>query len=284
VLVEVSCELDPTLNLRVDRGTGEAMPEPGDVARRIKPSGSVAVDVALELARTAAAGCVVGFALGGGHEAALHDALARGAERALSLSAEPGGGPPGERRVAEWLRAEQADLVLMGHSAGAVAARVGWAHLAGLDQLRLRERRLYATRNLGRGDREEVESALPAVVRIEINRRPVYIARARLRAAARDHAIGEAILPGPDATLPAAVVAGPLSAARARTRLGAAAVPPPASTRASGRLQSLMAAGGNKAPVSASPKPGAEAPATPEAQAESFVRYLAHHNLLVDGS
>jgi electron transfer flavoprotein alpha/beta subunit len=268
VFVQVWCEIDPTLNVRIDRQSGRPAADPGDRLWRVSPLGKVAVATASGLG-----GSVTAFALGDGHADALRSALAAGAGRAVELLA------PGEDAeavavagLAEWLRDQRPDLVIADRLSGPLAARLGWAHLAGLDELRVEDGRLRAVRFLGRGDREVVTARLPAAVRLQAEAvRVPYVARARIHAAA-GRPIERETLSGP---APTAAAAGPLQVARARTRLGKQ--PAPAASSAGARLQALMGAGTSRP---AAPRRAGPATPTPEELAEEFVRYLLHHGLL----
>ena len=270
VFVEVWCEIDPTLNVRVDRQTARPVVEPGDQLWRVSPLGRAAVAVALGLDDPA----VTAFAVGAGHEEALRHALAAGAARAVELRCA-GDAPevPPVASLAAWLRRQQADLVIAGRLAGLVAARLGWAHLAGLGDLQVCGSFLHAVRWLERGNREQVAARLPAAVRLhDEGVRPPYVARARLQAAA-GRAVERETLPVDEA--PArGVETGPLQPARARTRAG---TPAPTAASAGDRLHALLGLG--RAPAAA-PRRADRAAATPEEMAEEFVRYLLHHNLL----
>ena len=260
VLVQVWCEIDPTLNLRIDRGTGRPVAEAGDVLTRVGPLGRSGVDAALGLSGFE----VVAFAVGAGHEAALRHALAAGAIRAVQLEGEG---------LAGWVRDQSPALVIGDRTAGLMAGCLGWAHLAGLDELRFEAGRLHAIRHLERGDREQVSATLPAVVRMsEEAVRMRYVSQGRL-GAAMDREIERTWFEG---GADAQTEAGPLQLARPRTRLGAAA--PEAPAGGMDRLKALMGVG--QAPAVAAEKPSASAPETPDEMAEAFVRYLRHHGLM----
>ncbi len=269
VWAEVWCEVDPTLNVRVDRATGRPAAEAGDRLTRVSPLGRAAVAAALKLENAE----VTAFALGGGHADALRHALAAGASRGVEVLIE-GDDPDAVplESLAEWLRQERPDLVLAARWAGVVAGRLGWAHLAGLDQLRVDGGALRAVRFLERGHRERVTARLPALVRLQDESvRVPYVARARIEAV-KDRPLTRVTLPAAAAQ---AIETGPLQPARPRARLGAA--PRPAASSGSSRLQALL--GGAAAAAVAAPA-GEKAPATPEQMAEDFVRYLIHHQLL----
>ncbi|MCI0456728.1 MAG: hypothetical protein L0Z62_07095 [Gemmataceae bacterium] len=272
ILVQVWCEIDPTLNVRLDRQTGQPLVDLGDRLWRVSPLGRAGVAAAVPLG----AATVTAFALGSGHTEALRHALAAGATDAVELLAEGADNAAiSVAMLAEWLRQQHADLVLADRLAGLVAARLSWAHLAGLDDLRVQDGVLRAVRYLGRGDREVVTGRLPAAVRLRHESlRVPYVSQSRLRAAA-GRTIQQQLLPGQE---PSSIQPGPLQMARARTRLGQA--PVAASTSASGRLQALM--GGGKIPAVAAPRED-RSPATPDRLAEEFVRYLLHHDLLPKG-
>src|SRR5262245_10320611 len=109
VFVQVWCEIDPTLNVRVDRQTALPAVDPGDRLERVSPLGRAGVAAATRL-RDAV---VTAFALGTGHGDALHHALAAGADHAIELLS------PGESNatlpvtaLVEWLREQQPDLVI----------------------------------------------------------------------------------------------------------------------------------------------------------------------------
>src|SRR5262245_9885275 len=178
VFVQVWCEIDPTLPVHIDRQTGQPAADPGDRLWRISPLGKAAVAAALGLG-----GVVTAFALGDGHEDALRCGLAAGASRAVALAVlEEAVSVAG---LADWLRGQQPDLVLADRLAGLVAARLGWAHLAGLDELSVKGRILTAVRFLERGGREVVKARLPALIRLQADALPVpYVARARVHAVA----------------------------------------------------------------------------------------------------
>lgn len=267
VFVQVWCEIDPTLNVRVDRQTSLPLVDPGDQLQRVSPLGRAGVAAALSLADAS----VTAFALGTGHTEALRYALAAGAAGAVELQVT-GDNPDAISiaALAAWLQQQQADLVIADRLAGLVAARLGWAHLAGLDDLRVEQGMLRSLRFLGRGDREVVTAKLPACVRWQSESLNVpYLARARLQTVTARQ-IEQQILPGPEGTR---VETGPWQAARPRTRMGKA---PVAAASASGRLEALM---GKVAPAAVT-KRAEKSAATPEQLAEEFVRYLRHHNLL----
>jgi electron transfer flavoprotein alpha/beta subunit len=268
IFVQVWCEIDPTLNVRIDRETAQPVSDPADRVLRVSPLGRAGVAAARRLP----ADSVTAFALGAGHTDALQHALAAGATSAMELLGD------GENRdqitpaaLADWLRSQQADLTIADRVAGLAAARLGWAHLAGLDDLQIEGDRLRALRFLGRGDRELVSARLPAVIRLQTESvQPPYVSRARIEAAAQ-RPIEQVVLAG---SQPSATQMGPLQAARPRTRLGQGPVTP--NGAASGRLQALLGGTASASP----PRRGEEPPETPEQLADKFVRYLAHHDLL----
>jgi electron transfer flavoprotein alpha/beta subunit len=263
ILVQTWCEIDPTLNVRIDRETGQAVANGGDVLIRVSPLGRFGVEAALGLAGFE----VVAFAVGGDHEAALRHALGAGASRAVQLATER----DGIGGLAGWLGDQAPALVIADRTAGLLAGRLGWAHLAGLDELRVSEGRLHAIRHLGRGDRERVSAALPAVVRLSgESLRTRYVSRDRLRLAA-GREIERATLPSDGAPFQDAAP-GPLQLARPRTRLGKAA--PQAAESGLDRLKALMGMGQGPA------RPSEPASETPGEMAEAFVRYLIHHDLI----
>src|ERR1043166_6750445 len=108
IFVQVWCELDPTLNVRVDRQTGSPLAEGGDVLMRISPLGRAGVTAALSIAEAD----VVAFALGDQHEDALRHALADGASQAVQLNAAASASEWAGDPLAEWLRDQKSDLVI----------------------------------------------------------------------------------------------------------------------------------------------------------------------------
>jgi electron transfer flavoprotein alpha/beta subunit len=268
IFVQVCCEIDPTLNVRIDRETAQPVSDSADRLLRASPLGRAGVAAARRLR----ADSVTAFALGTGHTDALRQALAAGATSAVELLGD------GENRdhitpaaLADWLRSQQADLTIMDRAAGLIAARLGWAHLAGLDELRIEDGPLRAVRFLGRGDREVVTAGLPAVVRLQTESvQPPYVCRARIKAVA-ERPIEQVVL---SALQACALEMGPLQAARPRTRLGQGPATP--SGAASGRLQALLGGTASAAP----PRRAEDVAETPEQLADKFIRYLAHHDLL----
>lgn len=270
VIVQVWCEMDPTLNLRVDRQTGTPLVEGGDVLMRVSPIGRMGIEAALKTPGAE----VIAVALGAGHEPALRHALAAGASRAIEIRVNGSEECP-PYLIWSWLQEQKPELVIMNRSAGWIASRLGWAHLAGLDLPRIENGRLNAIRRLGRGDSESVRAVLPAVVCLDADTTRVrYISAARI-SAVPDRAIERVELEA-TVTETKSVDIGPWQAARPRTRLGGAATPSAAPARAVDRLNALLGMGGPfatpKATVAATAK-------TPAEMAEEFVRYLRHHQL-----
>ncbi len=300
IFVQVWCEVDPTLNVRVDRQTGMPVVENGDVLMRVSPLGRFGVTTALDLVRSSRGneahssgksesphvGCygrgnggeVVAFSLGSVHEAALRHALAAGASRAVQINL-PSAGLESDwvASLAEWVREQKPDLVIADRIAGRLAARMGWAHLAGLDQLQMRDGQLRAIRHLARGDCESVTATLPAAVRLQAETlRSRYVAHARIAHVA-SRAIEQISLNVPAGSRKEAEL-GPLQLSRPRTKLGATPVAAP--TSGLDRLSALMGVGKVATPSASNTlEPGAK---TPDQMAEEFVRYLAHHDLLND--
>jgi electron transfer flavoprotein alpha/beta subunit len=266
IFVQVWCEVDPTLNLRVDRQTGVPVADNGDQLIRVSPLGRAGITAALAISDAE----VTAFALGEGHDDALRHALAAGASHAVQV---------GAASVSEWLRERQPGLVIADRIAGGIAARLGWSHLAGLDQLRVENGQLRAIRQLGRGDCEVVTAKLPALVRLQTETpRSRYVSAARITLAA-NKPIERWEFAGSTASGTRAEL-GPLQVARPRTKLGAI---PPSTAPASGldRLSALMGMGRTATvAVSKSPEPTQK---TPDEMAEEFIRYLAHHGLLNGG-
>lgn len=265
IFVQVWCEIDPTANVRIDRQSGQAVVDEGDQLQRVSPLGRAGIAAAWSLGQE-----VTAFALGAGHTNALGHALAAGADRAVELL----GDGNSFAALADWLKDQKADLVIADHLAGLVAGRLGWAHLAGLDNLEIRDNMVRAVRFLERGEREIVKARLPAAVRLRNESlRVPYLARARIQAAS-SLPIERVILPIQD-DINHKEPTGPLQMARPRTRIGQTQFPP--TTSASQRLGALMGLGNPRAVVT--PK-SEKAASTPDELAEEFVRYLAHHNLL----
>ena len=280
VYVQVWCEIDPTLNVRVDRRTGECTPEEGDILTRVSPLGRAGVAAALDLAGAD----VTAFAIGEAHRDALRHALAAGATSAVLLSL-PGEAEPNERGqmsgdqsfalpLANWLREQTANLIVMDRLAGLVAGHLGWSHFAGVDQLEITGGRLHAIRHLGRGEREIVSAEIPAAVRLNEHGPPApYINRHRLTVAGEGE-IREATLPSYEHQ--PQVEIGALQAVRLRTR--GVQRTPKAPARGMDRLQALMS--GTSGASSSPQKADESREATPDEMADEFVRYLAHHQLL----
>src|SRR5262249_47213080 len=143
VLVQVWCEVDPTLNVRVDRPSGQPLVDAGDRLWRVSPLGRSAVAAALNLEEAV----VTAFALGSGPVGALPPALAAGAERAVEFLASAADlNTIPVAALAEWLHQQAADVVIADRLAGRLAGRLGWSHLAGLDELRIHAGKLWAVR------------------------------------------------------------------------------------------------------------------------------------------
>jgi electron transfer flavoprotein alpha/beta subunit len=269
VLVEVGCELDPTLNVRVQGG--QVFCEAGDKLSRVKPLGRRGIDLATGIA----AAEIISFALGPANEEALLHSLAAGARRAVQLMGEGLEERQGRTALAAWLLAQKPQLVIGERAVAVAAATLGWAFLSGVERLDWRGEKLQVVRSLGRGDRERLETTLPAVVCLGEGR-PRYLARARLLEADRENRIEtETLINSPEAKT---LEKGDLQPARLRTRVAEKTVP--VSGGAQKRLQALMK--GESARESNKPRsPAAEVePPTLEAQAETFLRYLAHHGFL----
>jgi electron transfer flavoprotein alpha/beta subunit len=268
IAVQVWREWDPTLNLRIDRTTGQPAVEPGDRLWRVASAGRAAVAAALKLAPAE----LTAFALGTGHTDALRHALAAGASSAVELLPDCSGsdGRAPLEALADWFDRDRPDLVIADRWAGLVAGRLGWSHLAGVCQLRVHADLLHAVRFLERGRRELVSARLPALVRLYAEALVVpYIARSRIQACS-EQLIAQARL---SAGSVRAREPGPLQLARPRTRLSAT----PWSHAASGssRLQALLGS------ASARPTPmGDTTDTAPEQQADELVRYLMHYQFL----
>ncbi|MBM4071961.1 MAG: hypothetical protein FJ271_24000 [Planctomycetes bacterium] len=257
ILVQVWCEIDPTLNVRIDRQTTLPAVDAWDQLLRVSPLGRAGVAAGKRL------GEVTAFALGAGHDAALRHALAGGATRAVELDRGDA------RALAGWVQAQAADLVIADRLAGNVAAQLGWSHLAGLDDLHMVGGVLKAVRCLERGDREIVSARLPAAIRLQADDvRPPYVARARLQAVAGCDIEQVSISGAVESTTPA-----PLQLLRPRTKQGAQ---PRAATSAHSRLQALMSGAASVPSARTADEPSR----TVEEMAEEFVRYLLHHDLL----
>jgi electron transfer flavoprotein alpha/beta subunit len=266
VFVQVWCEIDPVLHVRVNRTTGAAECDAADSLWRVAPLGRSGVCAALGLQDA----IVTAFAIGNEHDMALRHALAAGAHRAVAVSATSG--DLDAATLADWLKEQGAELVIADRVAGLIAGRLGWAHLAALDELSAHGATLHAIHHLGRGEREIVSLRLPAAIRVHDGMPVPYIARARLAtalAAIERVAVTTAAAPS--------VEIGPLQPARPRTHVGQPAAPAKAS--ATDRMQALLGLG-RPAAVVAPPQKSDQAPATPEALAEQLIRYLAHNGLL----
>jgi electron transfer flavoprotein alpha/beta subunit len=265
IFVQVWCEVDPTLNLRVDRQTGLPIADNGDQLIRVSPLGRSGITAALEIPGAE----LVAFALGDGHDAALRHALAAGASQAVQLDAAGS--------VSEWLRVQKPDLVIADRIAGGIAAQLRWSHLAGLDQLRVENGQLHAIRQLGRGDCEVVTARLPAIVRLQTETpRLRYVSAARIALAASKPI--ERLEPFASTATDAQPELGPLQLARPRTKLGMTPTAAPASGM--DRISALMGIG--RGATTSSVKTPEPTQKNPEQLADEFVRYLAHHHLLDD--
>lgn len=237
ILVQVWCEIDPTLNVRIDRQSGAPFAEPGDQLLRVSPLARAGLTAAVELGATE----IVAF----GQREALVYAFAAGATRAVEIEGD----------VMSWIAGERPDLVIIDRQ----PVRLPWAHLAGVEDLRIEGGRLHAMRRLGRGNRESCVARLPAIVRLQTDSpRYRYVSRAKMAAAAQK----------PIEHIGGGVQTGPLQLARPRTKLGTT----PTAGNAMSRLNALMGIGKAVKP--------APATRTPEEMADEFVRYLAYHNLL----
>ena len=267
ILVQVALEFDPDLNLRVDRRTGVVKPEEGDQLYRVWPLGRLGIQASLNLPDAE----VTAFSVGHDHDRALRHALAAGAHRAVALTCKDDVSPGA---LAAWIKTEAADLVISDRRAGSVAWRLGWAHLAGLSELSVDQRRLSAIRHLGRGNRQRVTAPLPALVRLHSGvRRPPYISRTRIQQIEDNAWEVHTLPPQADPHLEP----GPLQPARARTK--GAQRKTRSSSSANDRAKALM--GLATSAGSAENKPQATpSEQTPESMAQEFVRYLKHHDLL----
>lgn len=273
ILVQVKCEIDPTLNVRIDRLTSAPVVDAGDELMRVSPLGRIGVAAARRIPEAV----VTAFAIGAGHRPALQQALAAGAEAAVELQLPAAvTGDDWLAVLAGWLAQQSPQLVMGDEWSGLAAARLGWAHLAGISNLAYRGAVLTAHRARGRGAMEKVVAHGPALVRLQLDSGMIpYVARARwTRAAAQP--IQVVALEAPAAARPPTLEAGALQLVRPRTRLGATTAAPAA--KASDRLNALMGLGGRAAPKPAAPK-APESKTAPQL-AEELVRYLAHHQLL----
>lgn len=271
VLVQVWCEIDPTLNVRIDRQMGNPIADEGDLLTRVSPLGRLGVFEALRLDGVH----VTAFALGDNAADALRHALAAGAERALALLFSGADAEPFSLgALAGWFQREQPNLIIADRWTGLLAARLGWSHLAGLSDLRIEAGRLHAVRHLGRGERELVTAQPPAALRLQTEIvKPPYVSRARIQAIAESRIERVELSAEPESNV---AEVGPVQLARARVRMGKTAAPAGAS--ANDRLQALMGLAGAK--PSTTPRREGKASPTPDEMAEEFVRYLAHHQLL----
>lgn len=268
--VEVWNEIDPTLNVRIDRETGIPSATNGDVLNRVSPLGRTAMSVAANVPNAR----ITAFATGTGHRESLQHALAAGATRAVELTTDAGASDQVSiASLATWLRDENPDLVIAGRRAGPIAGHLGWSHLAGLERVKIESNRLRTIRNVGRGDREIVTARLPAIVRLHGELlRPPYISRARIQAVSANK-IHQKVLP--EDVTSSSIDAGRLQPARTRTRLGEKSQV--RSERGMDRLGALMTASGGNSAESKLLEP---LDSSPEQMAEEFVRYLVHHQLL----
>ncbi len=271
VFVQVWSEIDPTLNVRIDRASGDVLADGGDLLRRVSPLGRAAVAAAAAISNAQ----VTAFAHGEQHTEALRHAVAAGAVQAIELL------PPCDHdatgttvALSTWLQTRKPNLVIADSPAGLLAGRLGWSHLAGLENLQAANGHLRAIRQLGRGEREIVTARLPAIVRLQSESiRPPYVSRARIRNVPTDAIRSETL--EPVETNPLAET-GPLKLTRIRTRSGQT------SLKQEGRGLDRLAALISKPDGSANSDSGSTqlANSTPEQRADEFVRFLFHHGLL----
>jgi electron transfer flavoprotein alpha/beta subunit len=273
IFVQVCCEIDPTINVRIDRATGDAFAEPGDRLMRVGLSGRLNVAAAVSLGSVE----VTAFAIDPGHSEALKHALAAGAGRAIALRQADNTStatPTTIAALADWLSEQQPDLVIGGRFLGGIASRLGWAHLAGVGNLRLDRGTLHGIRHLERGNREEVKATLPAAVRLHIGAaRPPYISRARINAVSTSEIFQESLAAEAGDVL---TEIGPIHQKRERTR--GAQTKRSTSSRGMDRLSSLMK--GSVQPAKVAEKLSNDEPRKSEDLANEFVRYLRHYDLL----
>ncbi len=276
VFVQVWCELDPALILRVESGAKRPVAEPGDQLLRVSLAGRRGIAEAQALAGWE----ITAFSLGKDHDVALRHALAAGADHAVRLCVAEA---ETEARIigalARWLAEERPSLVIGDRRMGQVAARLKWAHLAGLRSLRHEAGTITARRTLERGAEEEVWATVPALVRVESGDNPVpYVAWARM-AQVRDHAIRTVWIGGEAGRYDREGRPGDLYVTRPRTKLGLAEVTSAKPAKAADRMGALMGLSRPGGPKVAAKPPGT-AVRTPEHLAEELVRYLAHHRFL----
>lgn len=273
IFVEAWNEIDPTLNVRIDRDTGIPSATNGDVLNRVSPLGRTAMSLAAKVPNAK----ITVYATGTGHREALQHALAAGATRAVELTTDAD--TTDQISIASlsiWLRDENPDLVIAGRRAGRLAGHLRWSHLSGLERVEIESNRLRTIRNVGRGDREIVTARLPAIVRLhEEFLRPPYISRTRIQAVSAN-TIHQEVLP--EDVTSTSIDAGRLQPARTRTRLGEKSQV--RSERGIDRLGALMTASGGNLAMAKRSEP---IDSSPEQMAEEFVRYLVHHQLLPSG-
>lgn len=274
VFVQVWSEIDPTLNVRIDKNTRKAVSEKGDRLMRISPVGRCGIDAALKLAETVE---VTAFSLGLEHTPALEHALAAGAKQAIALMGSDNSYLTlTPLALANWIKTNKVDLLIADRMAGLVAYHLGWAHLAGIDELQIKEGKLRCVRLLEQGDREKVYAPLPAAIRVQQKiLTPSYICRARVEKVSKDQIQTQKLAEKEAKTC---IEMGPLQLARPRTKLANQRT---LSGKTSGmdRLNALM---GVTSTTSKSPSssPSPKKALTPPEMAEEFVRYLRHHQLL----
>lgn len=271
VFVQVWSEMDPLLNARIDRLTGDPQAEEGDVLWRVSTLGRCGVWAASQLGDSE----VTAFCVNERHLEALRAAIAGGASRGCDLQIEA---TKNRQRyvpaLADWLRSRQPDLVVGDSQAGMLAGHLGWSHLAGIETFEITNGQLHAVRHLSRGDRERVRAQLPVVVRLQPGwLRPPYISRARLLAVGMDEIHREQLVASDSSPF---IEPGGLQPVRPRTRGSQPKSKP--SSRGRDRLAALVA-GPSRSSAQSMPTANTSE-RTPEELADEFVRYLAHHNLL----
>lgn len=272
IFVQVWTELDPSLNIKLNSNSHpEAIP--GDQLWRLSPLGRHG----LELAKKIDNAEVFCFAVGSQHDAALIHALAAGAHKAFRVQSDPALDSKAiVAEISQWLKKSRADLIIGDRLAGAIAQHSGFSHLAGLEDLEIKDASLVAKRVLSSSHKQKVSGSLPAAVRLNEHKLQIpYINHDRISQISLN-SIENVTLKSP--AVQSTATWGPYKFSRARTKIGKKL---DSSKKLSGlgRFQALLGSSIKKPPTP-SQEPKAADTKTPQSMAEEFVRYLVHNDLV----
>ena len=147
-------------------------------------------------------------------ELSLYTALAKGADRAVNLTGLGDGWIPSHTRaaaLADWLSAQEVDLVLAGVQAvddldgqlpPLLAAMLGWPHVGVVIGVEGKDNTIQVSQEFGGGRAARLEVKLPAVIGVQAARQPPrYASITRIRQAQQAGGIEEVAVakPGADA-------------------------------------------------------------------------------------